>query len=137
MPSSDRSGRTDTVIFDTDVLVWVLRGNRSAAAVLDAESDRQASVVTYMELVKGARDKTDAAEIKAFLARRAIRILPLTEGIGHRACIYIEEYGLKAGLGVADALVAATAAESRLALCTANQKHYRLIGDLDVRPFRA
>lgn len=136
MPSSDRSGRTDTVIFDTDVLVWVLRGNRSAAAVLDAESDRQVSVVTYMELLKGARDKRDAAEIKAFLARRALRVLPLTEGIGHRACIYIEEYGLKAGLGLADALVAATAAEGRLTLCTANRKHYRLISDLDVRLLR-
>ncbi|MBE3100196.1 MAG: PIN domain-containing protein [Planctomycetes bacterium] len=124
------------MIFDTDVLVWVLRGNRSAAAVLDAESDRQVSVVTYMELLKGARDKRDAAEIKAFLARRALRVLPLTEGIGHRACIYIEEYGLKAGLGLADALVAATAAEGRLTLCTANRKHYRLISDLDVRLLR-
>jgi len=136
MPSSARSGRRDTVLFDTDVLVWVLRGNRSAAAVLEADEDRQASVVTYMELLQGARGQRDAAEIKAFLARRAVRVLPLTEGIGHRACIYIEEYGLKAGLGVADALVAATAAEGRLVLCTANRKRYRLISDLDVRLFR-
>ena len=49
----------------------------------------------------------------------------------------MEEYGLKMGICVADALLAATAVEGRLVLCTGNQKHYRLIGDLDVKPFRA
>ncbi|MCX5673963.1 MAG: type II toxin-antitoxin system VapC family toxin [Planctomycetota bacterium] len=124
------------MIFDTDVLVWVLRGSRSAAAVLEAESDRQVSVVTYMELLKGARDRREARSIQSFLADVGIGVLPLTENIGHRASMYMEEYGLKMGLCVADVLVAATAVESRLALCTANRKHYRLIGDLDVRPFR-
>ena len=125
------------MIFDTDVLVWALRGKVTAAALMETDADRQVSVVTYMELLRGARDKREADNIRLFLAETGVRILPLTEGIGHRACIYIEEYGLKAGLGVADALVAATAAEGRLTLCTANRKHYRLISDLDVRLFRA
>lgn len=125
------------MIFDTDVVVWALRGKVTAAALMETDADRQVSVVTYMELFRGARDKREADNIKLFLAETGVRILPLTESIGHRACIYIEEYGLKAGLGLADALVAATAAEGRLTLCTANRKHYRLITDLDVRLFRA
>jgi len=125
------------VIFDTDVLVWALRGKVTAAALMETDADRQVSVVTYMEVLRGARDKRDVGNIKLFLAETGVRILPLTENIGHRACIYIEEYGLRAGLGVAGALVAATAVEGRLTLCTGDRKHYRLIADLDVRLFRA
>jgi hypothetical protein len=89
-----------------------------------------------MELLQGARDKQEAKAIKALLADLGVDVLPLTENIGHRASIYMEEYGLRAGLCMADALVAATAVENDLALCTANRKHYRVISDLDVRPFR-
>ena len=124
------------MLFDTDVLVWALRGKSNAAALMEADADCQASVVTYMELLQGARDKREARSIKLFLAETGVRILPLTENIGYRAAIYVEEYGLRMGLCVADALVAATAVEGRLTLCTGNQKHYRLIGDLDVKPFR-
>jgi predicted nucleic acid-binding protein len=31
---------------------------------------------------------------------------------------------------------AATAVEGRLSLCTANRKHYQVIADLDIKPFR-
>ena len=63
-------------------------------------------------------------------------MLPLTENIGHRAAIYMEEYGLKVAMCVADALLAATAVESQLVLCTGNRKHYGPIGELDFSVFR-
>jgi predicted nucleic acid-binding protein len=47
-----------------------------------------------------------------------------------------EEYALKTAICVADALVAATAAESQLTLCTANWKHYRPIGELEINLFQ-
>ena len=34
-----------------------------------------------------------------------------------------------------DALVAATAVESRQCLCTANLRHFQRIADLDLKPF--
>jgi predicted nucleic acid-binding protein len=37
---------------------------------------------------------------------------------------------------MADALVAATAVENRITLCTANRKHCRLVKDLDLSTFR-
>ena len=68
--------------------------------------------------------------------RRRFRTLPLTENTGHRAVVYMEEYGLSSGLRVADALIAATAAENNLTLCSGDKSHYRAIAELDLLPFR-
>ena len=48
----------------------------------------------------------------------------------------MEEYTLKTALYLADALIAATAIEHHLTLCTANRKHYREINELDLKIFR-
>lgn len=86
------------MLFDTDVLIWVFRGNARAASTVDRATDRFLSVVTYMELLQGARNRRETALIRSFLADAAFEMLPLTESIGHRAAVYVEEYGLGAGL---------------------------------------
>jgi len=121
--------------FDTDVLIWLLRGRERAGKVVAGDQDRSLSVVSYMELLQGARDRREARVILDFLSETGFRVLPLSENVGHRALIYVEEYALRAGLGVADALIAATAVENQLTLCTANHRHYRPVNDLKVRPF--
>jgi hypothetical protein len=124
------------MLFDTDVLIWVLRGNAKAARAVDGADARFVSIVTYMELLQGARDKREVRAIKSFLADLQFRMLPLTENIGHRASIYMEEYGLSAGMSMADALVAATVVESRERLLSGNNEHYRVIKELDLTTFR-
>ena len=124
------------MMFDTDVLIWILRGNENAARLIEDADDRCLSVVSYMELLQGARDRQESRTIKGFLGDFGFRVLPLTENVGHRASIYIEEYALKSRLCMADALVAATAVENGVALCTADRKHYRLVKDLEISTFR-
>jgi predicted nucleic acid-binding protein len=124
------------MLFDTDVLIWVFRGSKAAARLIDGADDRSISVITYMELLQGARGKQELRSIKEFLVDFAFQMLPLTENIGHRAAIYMEEYALKGGLRVADALIAATAVEYGLVLSTANRKHYSPVRDLEIKPLR-
>ena len=124
------------MIFDTDVLILFLRGNANAAQAVDAEENRSISLVTYMELLQGSRNKHEAHKIKAFLKDFGFSTLPLTENIGHRASIYIEEYALSCSIGVADALVAATAVEEFEALLSANSKHYKCVKELNLRQFQ-
>lgn len=125
------------MIFDTDVLIWVLRGHEGAAQLVEAEDDRRISLVTYMEFIQGVRNRQELKKIKNFLNDLAFRTLPLTENIGHRASVYMEEYTYKTALYLADALISATAVEHHLTLCTANQKHYREIKDLNLNIFRS
>ena len=70
------------------------------------------------------------------MSEAGFRVLPLTDAIGHRASIYVEEYGLGTALGVADALIAATAVEQAERLCTANQRYYSPIKELRTKVFR-
>lgn len=123
------------MMFDTDVLIWLLRANPKAINLVNASAERRVSVVNYIELLKGARDKQELLKIKRFFPGNDFEILPLTEAIGNRAAIYIEEHGLKSGIGLADALIAATAVENNLPLCSSNRKDFKNIQELDLKVF--
>jgi predicted nucleic acid-binding protein len=124
------------VLFDTDILIWIQRGNGRAAALAEREEERCISVLTYMELLQGATEKRQHGLILDFLREYDFRILPLSENIGHRAAIYIEEYSLSHGLRAGDAIIAATATENGFTLCTSNTKHYRPIKELNLKAFK-
>jgi predicted nucleic acid-binding protein len=63
-------------------------------------------------------------------------VLQFSENIGHRACVYVEQYCLSHGLRAGDAIVAATATENNLTLVTSNAKHFRPIRDLKLKVFK-
>ena len=86
------------MLFDTDVLIWYFRGNLKSAELIQRTQVRCISVIVYMELLQGARDKSEVRLIRKFLKESGFQILPLTENIGHRASVYLEEYCLKSGM---------------------------------------
>jgi len=124
------------MIFDTDILIWVQRGNEKAARRIETASRRLLSVQSYMELLQAAKNRQQHLYIKDFLIEFSFQILPLSENIGHRAAVYIEEYSLSSGLRAGDAIIAATATENNLELLTSNVKHFRPIRDLKLRRFQ-
>ena len=79
--TSVECARAGLMLFDTDVLIWVLRGSAKAAKVVDSADRRAISVVTYMELLQGARDKREIKAIKSFLVDMQFQTIPLTENI--------------------------------------------------------
>ena len=115
------------MIFDTDVLIWAARGNAMAAKAIGESPKRHVSTQTYLELLQCAKDKRQQSLTRAFLRDFRFTILPLTPEIGVRSCALIEQFALSHGLMAGDAIIAATAIENDITLCTANARHYRQI----------
>ena len=124
------------MIFDTDIFIWVQRGNQKAAKLISHEKERYLSIFSYLELLQSAKNKPQHEYTKDFLSSFGFIVLPLTENIGHRALIYIEEYALSHGLRAGDAVIAATAAENGMILVSSNTKHFRPIKDLKLKVFK-
>jgi hypothetical protein len=123
------------MLIDSDVLIWMLRGHPAAARRLSLLRPWQLSVVAYVELAQGCRDKAELAVLKQGLARHQAEILPLTPAISQRAADLIDALALSQGLRLADALIAATALELQMPLLTANVRHFGAVPGLLLEAF--
>ena len=125
------------MIFDTDIFIWVQRGNKKAADLIDGAEERYLSVQSYLELLQCANDKKQQRLTKQFISDLGFTVLPLSENIGHRALVYVEEYGLSSGMRAGDAIIAATAVENNMPLASGNGKHFKVVKELELKVFKA
>jgi predicted nucleic acid-binding protein len=123
------------MLIDSDVLVWLTRGHLGAAQRLQEVKAWRISVVTYMELAQGCRDKAELARLKKGLAARQTEVLQVTPTISRRAAELVDALALSHGMRLADALIGATAIEHGLTLITANVKHFGAVSDLNFDAF--
>lgn len=120
------------MIFDTDILIWVQRGSDKAANLINHDSRRRISIVSYMEFIQNTHDKKMLANCKKFIADLNVEILQVTPNISHRTAVFIENFSHSHGLAIPDAFVAATAFEHGLPLVTSNYKDYKMIKGLEI-----
>ena len=87
-----------------------------------------------MELIQDARNANEVQQALKLVA--PLRIIWPTEIDCTRALSDFATFHLSHGLGLLDALVAATAVGSSAALCTFNVKHYHIVpGLLTSQPY--
>ena len=123
-------------LFDTDVVIWMLRGNKLAAAAINEVEARAISAVSYMEVLGGARDAQDSRTSRRTLEALRFRILPVTESITEKAVAIMEEFALSVRLDPMDAFIFATALDLDIELCSGNERHFRPIRGLRSIVFR-
>lgn len=123
------------MLIDTDVLIWMTRGHAGATVRLQAVLPWRISVVTYMELAQGCRNRHELEQVKQGLAQCHTEILPISNAISSRAMELIDRYALSHGLQMGDALIAATALEHGLTVLTANAKHFGAVESLALEVF--
>ena len=123
-------------IVDTDVLIWYLRGNQKALELIDSLDRFCISSVTFMELIQGMRDKKELKLLQQTLKSWGVKIIFISEEISAKALFFMEEYFLSHSMQLADSLIAATASNYGLELITANDKHYKVVKELDIKVFR-
>jgi predicted nucleic acid-binding protein len=116
-------------LIDTDVLIDVSRGNPSAIDYLDQLSNSWTiSIITALELIVGARDKREAAQIDKLIATYST--IPLDDAIGKLAYDLLTLYAGSHGLRVFDSLIAATALQKNFILASKNRRHFHMISNL-------
>lgn len=123
------------MIIDTDILIWYFRGNAKAKAAIEKAIPFSISAITVMELLQGAKNKTEQRVINKQLRTWNVKVIHLDETISIRATQYICDFALSHSMGAMDALIAGTTIENGGELFTANKKHFEYIPGMKVKRF--
>ncbi len=117
------------ILLDTDVLVDFFRGYSKAVALVNANSSRIIlSSIVVAELYAGVKGDAEQAIIDKFVS--LFRVIPLDVKIAEAGGLYKRDYGKSHGVGLANAILAATAEMENAELKTLNIKHYPMLKGL-------
>jgi len=119
------------LLLDTDVLVDCLRSQKDAVVYLERQTAPLiVSTITVAELYAGVREGKERRILERFLL--AFEMIPVDEEISKAGGLFRRDYGPSHGVGLADALIAATAAARKAILVTLNRRHFPMINDVQV-----
>jgi hypothetical protein len=116
-------------LLDTDVLVNFLRGHSKAVAFVNTHSERIIlSSIVIAELYAGVKSDEEQATLDDFVSLFPVAVV--SAEIAKAGGLYRRDYGKSHGVGLADAILAATAQAERAELKTLNVKHYPMFKGL-------
>lgn len=118
-----------SIVFDTSILIDVLRGDAAALRYVRRVTDvPTCSEVTRIEVTRGLRRSERTGAEQLF---RTLRWLPLDEPIARRAGELGRRWDRhRPGISLADLVVAATAEQVDAELATANVRHFPMFEGL-------
>ncbi len=118
-----------SLLLDTTLLIDYFRDDPVAVAFIEQiEVIPSLSVVNVAELFAGVRDGREQRQLDSALAQ--FHVLPVTNAIAREAGLLNRRWSASHGVGLADALIAATAQAHRLQLVTRNRKHFPMLADV-------
>ena len=123
------------MIVDTDVLIWYSRGNQKAIKLIHDLDFFSISVVTYMEIIQGVRNKGELNSFKKALGILNVKVIQIDESISTKAMFFVEQYSLSHSMELADALIGATSIIKNMQLITGNDKHYKYLPEINIQNF--
>lgn len=122
-------------LIDTDVLIEYLRGSEQAAEFLEElEGELIISAISVAELFSGARGSEELAALDQFML--AFEVVPVDERLARQGGMIRQEYHTSHGVGLGDALIAASAMQGGVELVTFNRRHYPMVGNVRVPHWR-
>jgi predicted nucleic acid-binding protein len=117
------------ILPDTDVLVDFFRGDSRAVAFVNANSSQIIlSPIVVAELYAGVKGDAEQATVEDFIS--LFRVIPIDVEVAKAGGLYKRDYGKSHAVGLADAILAATAEIEKAELKTLNIKHYPMIKGL-------
>ena len=123
------------MIVDTDVLIWYSRESQKAIELIHSFEEFSISVISYMEIIQGVRNKKELSVFKKALGILNVKVIQIDELISTKAMFFVEHYSLSHSMEIADALIGATAIIKQNPLITGNDKHYKHLPGIDIQNF--
>lgn len=121
----------ERVLIDTDVLIDYLRGRAEAVSYLENLTGQLLiSAVTVAELYAGVREGAERVALEQFVS--AFQMVPVDDVIAAAGGLIRRDYGKSHGVGLADAIIAATAEVRKANLVTLNRKHFPMLANVIV-----
>ena len=118
-----------SILLDTDVLVDFFRGHEKAVAFVNGQSDRIIlSSIVIAELYAGVKGDAEQVALEDFIS--LFHVVPVDTEIAKAGGLYKRDYTKSHGVGLADAILAATAEAENSELKTLNVKHYPIFKGL-------
>jgi len=118
------------ILLDTNIIIDMSRGYKPAVDFINSLDQRNICLLTYFELLNGARNKRqfdgiveDSSKYKIYGFSRKIEQIALDMFV---------KYKLTHGMGIIDSFVAASTVGNNLKLATKNRKHFDFIKGLKV-----
>ena len=122
---------SDRLLLDTDVIIDYLRGHPAAVSYLETLSNGPATAsIVVAELYAGVREGAERHRLEQLLAVTPVYPLSLTSAV--QGGLYRRQYLKSHNVGLADALIAATASEHNVRLVTLNARHFPMLSDVIV-----
>lgn len=120
---------SNAILVDTDVLIDFLRGNDQAITFIDEFSPKIIlSPIVIAELYAGVKGANELSVLDNFVS--LFRVIPIDSEIARAGGLYKRDFSRSHGVGLADAILAATADKENAELKTLNVKHYPMIRGL-------
>ncbi len=122
-------GMSTAMLVDTDVLIDFLRGYNKAISFIEKFSSQIIlSPIVVAELYAGVKGAEELSILDNFVSQ--FRVIPITSEIAKVGGLYKRDFRKSHGVGLADAILAATAEKEKAELKTLNVKHYPMINGL-------
>lgn len=118
MERARRGQEAMKMLFDTNILIDYLNGVDAARTEIERPAERLVSIITWMEVLAGVRDKAEEDVIDMFL--RDFRIVELTRRVAREAV----ELRRSRRIRLPDAIVWASARTESALLVTRNTKDF-------------
>lgn len=119
------------ILVDTDVIIDYLKGYHLAKSFLSHKyKNRYISAMTIAELFVGVRNEQEQAMLEVLLS--SFEVVNIDKKIAAIGGMYRKQYGKTHGVGLADAIIAASAESIDAQLVTLNKKHYPMFSNLIV-----
>ncbi len=120
---------TRGLLLDTCVLIDFLRGKPEAKAFLDSLNHIPfLSAMTVAELYGGVREGEERKRLDTLVS--LFHVVSINDAIGKKGGLYRRKYHGSHGVGLIDAVIAATAEEIDADVVTMNKKHFPMTSRL-------